>query len=227
MPPPSRLPGWTPGKHSGAYLASPQMPGAIFSMVLVRMQPGCEAGAPLPGVERFIFLVEGDVHGKFENVSTPGKTDYRLAPGGDDYAFFPALPHGKHTIEPGANGAVFLMFEQVYRPLIRSGQKPKVVIGNVDAQEMLDPGAPEVFGLRKLLPLSEEFDFNIHIMDFAPGQYLHCNEMHYNQHGMLMLEGQGIYRLRDDKWYHVRCVQGLGFRVQGSGFRVQGLGFRV
>jgi glyoxylate utilization-related uncharacterized protein len=40
----------------------------------------------------------------------------------------------------------------------------------------------------------------------APGQYLHCNEMHYNQHGMLMLEGQGIYRLRDDKWYHVRCV---------------------
>ena len=37
-------------------------------------------------------------------------------------------------------------------------------------------------------------------MDFEPGQFLHCNEMHYNQHGMLMLEGQGIYRLGDKSW---------------------------
>ena len=40
-----------------------------------------------------------------------------------------------------------------------------------------------MFGLRKLLPLNELYDFNIHIMDFEPGQFLHCNEMHYNQHG--------------------------------------------
>ena len=30
----------------------------------------------------------------------------------------------------------------------------------------------EVFRLKKLLPQTPEFDFNIHIMDFDPGEYL-------------------------------------------------------
>jgi (S)-ureidoglycine aminohydrolase len=32
---------------------------------------------------------------------------------------------------------------------------------------------------------------------------MHCREVHYNQHGLLLLEGQGIYRLADD-WYPVQ-----------------------
>ncbi|KAK3243374.1 hypothetical protein CYMTET_46969, partial [Cymbomonas tetramitiformis] len=61
-----------------------------------------------------------------------------------------------------------------------------------------------VFDLRKLLPQTEEYDFNIHIMDFKPGQFLNVKEVHYNQHGLLLLEGQGIYRL-SDKWYPVQA----------------------
>ena len=73
--------------------------------------------------------------------------------------------------------------------------------GTVDESALL-PSAPEVFRLRKLLPLTPEFDFNIHIMDFAPGEYLRTKEVHYNQHGLLMLQGQGIYRL-GDSWHPV------------------------
>ena len=40
-----------------------------------------------------------------------------------------------------------------------------------------------------------EYDFNIHVMDFEPGEYLNVKEVHYNQHGLLLVEGQGIYRL--------------------------------
>mmetsp|Transcript_10452 Transcript_10452/g.33782 ORF Transcript_10452/g.33782 Transcript_10452/m.33782 type:complete len:80 (+) Transcript_10452:229-468(+) len=40
-------------------------------------------------------------------------------------------------------------------------------------------------------------------MDFNPGEYLVVKENHYNQHGLLLLEGQGIYRL-SDKWYPVQ-----------------------
>ena len=29
--------------------------------------------------------------------------------------------------------------------------------------------------------------------------YLHLQEVHYNQHGLLLLQGQGIYRLAD-RW---------------------------
>ena len=181
-----RLPGWTPGKHSGAYLASPQMPGAVFSMVLVKMNVKCIPAPPLPGVERFIFLIQGEVKGVYTDLDGAFQA-FTLSPGEDQYAFFPAgIKHGFHATK---EDTVILMYEQVYRPHPqKNGTSPAPVVGNVDEQKMLDPGAPEVFGLRKLLPLSEEYDFNIHVMDFEPGQYLHCNEMHYNQHGMLMLE---------------------------------------
>jgi len=211
------LPGWAAGKHSAAYLASPQMPGAIFSMCLVRMDARCTAGKCLPGVERFIFLIEGEVEGFYKDAfgDVPNMLQpFKLEAGKKEYAYFPAgTTHTTHGFST-ETGAVVLMFEQVYRPhpvvapsagTNTNGPVPRVFIGNVDEQPMIDPGAPEVFGLRKLLPLSVEYDFNIHIMDFEPGQFLHCNEMHYNQHGMLMLEGQGIYRLGETKWYHVRA----------------------
>ena len=75
--------------------------------------------------------------------------------------------------------------------------------GSTDEQPLL--GVPgEVFALRRLLPLTADFDFNIHIMDFQPGEYLTVKEVHYNQHGLLLLAGKGIYRLNDD-WYPVQA----------------------
>ena len=64
-------------------------------------------------------------------------------------------------------------------------------------------GAGEVFLLRKLLPQTGDYDFNVHVMDFAPGEYLNVKEVHYNQHGLLLAAGQGIYRLADE-WYPVQ-----------------------
>jgi (S)-ureidoglycine aminohydrolase len=32
-------------------------------------------------------------------------------------------------------------------------------------------------------------------MDFQPGEFLTVKEVHYNQHGLLMLEGEGMYML--------------------------------
>ena len=202
--------------HSGAYLASPQMNGALFSMCLVKMSSGCVADEPLPGVERFLLVLEGSIVCTYlgdrkydEEVSFRVAASGPVAPHPEgrsgDYVFFPADDAG-HSVECEEDGTVVLMFEQRYRPPgTRCGNRPQPTHGFVDDQPTLDPGAPEVFGLRKLLPLDETYDFNIHVMDFEPGQFLHCNEMHYNQHGMLMLEGQGVYRLGEKHWYHVRA----------------------
>lgn len=62
----------------------------------------------------------------------------------------------------------------------------------------VDAVAGEVFLLRKLLPQTGDYDFNVHVMDFAPGEYLNVKEVHYNQHGLLLAAGQGIYRLAND-----------------------------
>jgi (S)-ureidoglycine aminohydrolase len=56
-----------------------------------------------------------------------------------------------------------------------------------------------VFQLRRLLdPTNSGFDFNIHLMDFEPGEYLVTKEMHYHQHGLMMLSGEGLYMLGSD-----------------------------
>ena len=198
-------------KVLGAYLASPQMNGALFSMCLVKMPDGAEMGPALEGVERFFLVLEGAV--VFEGIRAENGKYLRITPdksGDCEYMFIPAHALSMTSAEQfRAEGATtILLFEQVYRPSPHAKEKkPEATIGFIDNKPTLDPGAPEVFTLRKLLPLEEAYDFNIHIMDFEPGQSLHCNEMHYNQHGMLILEGQGIYRLGqgEGQWYHLRA----------------------
>jgi (S)-ureidoglycine aminohydrolase len=73
-------------------------------------------------------------------------------------------------------------------------EPPGFLHGNTEDSPVL-PADPEVFVLRKLLPATSQHDFNVHVMDFQPGEYLYVKEVHYNQHGLLLLQGQGIYRL--------------------------------
>jgi hypothetical protein len=46
------------------------------------------------------------------------------------------------------------------------------------------------------------FDFAVNSMVYQPGAALSMVEMHVMEHGLLMLEGGGIYRL-GDSWYPV------------------------
>lgn len=49
--------------------------------------------------------------------------------------------------------------------------KPVTQFGHTDDVSTLEtPG--EVFVLRKLLPATTDYDFNIHVMDFNPGEFL-------------------------------------------------------
>ena len=70
---------------------------------------------------------------------------------------------------------------------------PRFQHGHTQAQA-LQSVEGEVFALRKLLPHTADYDFNVHVMDFLPGQHLSVKEVHYNQHGLFLLQGKGIYR---------------------------------
>ncbi|CAN6723138.1 unnamed protein product [Malus baccata var. baccata] len=171
----SPLPDWT--LTLGAYLITPAM-GSHFVMYLAKMQENSRSGLPPNDVERFIFVVQGAV--TLTNVS--GTSDKLTV---DSYAYLP--PNGDHSL----------------RHVSLENQSTDQIIGSTDEQPLLEtPG--EVFQLRKLIPTSISYDFNIHIMDFQPGEYLNVKEVHYNQHGLLLLEGQGIYRL-GDSWYPVQA----------------------
>ncbi|XP_042406656.1 (S)-ureidoglycine aminohydrolase-like [Zingiber officinale] len=184
----SPLPNWV--NTLGAYLVTPAM-GSHFSMFLARMQENSRSGLPPKDVERFVFVIEGSV--TFSNGSL---IDHKLPV--DSYVYLP--PNVEHTLESDM-AATVVIFERRHASL--ENYHPEQIIGSTAKQPLLEtPG--EVFELRKLLPTSAHYDFNIHIMDFQPGEYLNVKEVHYNQHGLLLLEGQGIYRLGDN-WYPVQA----------------------
>uniref|UniRef100_A0A9I9D7G7 Uncharacterized protein n=1 Tax=Cucumis melo TaxID=3656 RepID=A0A9I9D7G7_CUCME len=115
---------------------------------------------------------------------------------------------GAYLITP-AIGSHFVMYLAQMKGAAKltnsSGITEKLtIVGSTDKQPLLEtPGELrhlkvlpcvmshyQVFQLRKLLPMSMPYDFNVHIMDFEPGEFLNVKEVHYNQHGLLLLEGQ-------------------------------------
>ena len=56
--------------------------------------------------------------------------------------------------------------------------------------------------MRALLPEDPARNFAVNTMTYQPGAALSMVEVHVMEHGLLMLEGGGIYRL-GDQWYPV------------------------
>lgn len=56
--------------------------------------------------------------------------------------------------------------------------------------------------LQVLLPDEPAFDMAVNIFTYQPGATLPFVETHVMEHGLLMLSGQGVYRL-EDSWYPV------------------------
>ncbi|KAF2299170.1 hypothetical protein GH714_030893 [Hevea brasiliensis] len=108
---------------------------------------------------RFIFVVQGSV-----TLTNTSSTSHKLMV--DSYAYLP--PNFEHSVECDAS-ATLAVFERRYASL--DNLITELIVGSTDEQPILEtPG--EVFELRKLLPPSLPYDFNIHIMDFQPGEFL-------------------------------------------------------
>ncbi len=69
----------------------------------------------------------------------------------------------------------------------------------VPATPLADDSSLEV---KLLLPDDAAFDFAVNIMVYQPGASLSIVEMHIMEHGLMMLQGGGIYRL-GDAWHPV------------------------
>ena len=58
--------------------------------------------------------------------------------------------------------------------------------------------------LQVLLPDDSRFDMAVNIFTYQPGATLPFVETHIMEHGLLMLAGQGVYRLNGD-WHPVQA----------------------
>lgn len=181
------LPRWQ--KSQGVILISPAL-GARFTQYLARMEKGGTAGPQMAGAERFFYVLEGEVHLEAEG------EDFHLRPGG--YAYLPpGLPHRLGALRE----ARLCLFERQYCAIPRV-DVPHLRVGrqeDVEGEPFLgDPDAR----LQTLLPDDPAFDMAVNLFTFQPGAALPYVECHIMEHGLLMVAGQGVYRLADS-WYPV------------------------
>jgi (S)-ureidoglycine aminohydrolase len=193
-----------PGLTNGMAIVhiSPQA-GAGFTMMTVEMDSGGEL-AQGPS-QRLVYVLEGDV-----SLSEPDSgAPHRLGAG--DYAF---CPHNlEHTIctESKARLVVIekqfqVLDEDAARKMVDGNQpdQPWFFIGSEKDIEGTPLNGDNDLIVRSLLPDSMAFDFACNTMTYQPGAGLSQVEIHYMEHGLLMLEGGGIYRL-GDQWYPTRA----------------------
>jgi (S)-ureidoglycine aminohydrolase len=183
------LPGWD--GTEGIVLIAPPL-GARFTQYLALMGPGATAGPPPTGVERVVYVLEGEI-----TLHAGREAEHRLKPGG--YAFVPPDAAARLRAEAASRVNVF---EKRYVP--QPGvAPPRLLVGREqDVEGVPFQGDPDAL-LKTLLPQELAFDLAVNVFTFRPGAALPLVEVHVMEHGLFMLEGQGVYRLAD-AWYPVQ-----------------------
>jgi (S)-ureidoglycine aminohydrolase len=167
--------------------------GARFAQMLVTFRAGGRAAPPLTDDETFGYFMSGGA------TITIGARQHRCRAG--QYFFIPARQAWSLTA-PKA-GTQLTLFQKKYVPL-GGAAMPRPLVGDtrrVPAKPYL--GDPAV-RLQVLLPDEPAFDLGVNILTYQPGAHLPIVEIHVMEHGLAMLEGQGVYRL-DDSWYPVQA----------------------
>jgi (S)-ureidoglycine aminohydrolase len=155
--------------------------GAQFTEYTAIFEPGGTLG-PTVG-QRFVYVVEGEL-----------TVDGAVLPKGG-YAYRPT------AIESAVNSRA-IVIEKRYQPL-PGLQAPAAFTRREPAVEPKPLDGDEALQVRTLLPVDPAFDMAVNTMTFQPGASLPMVEIHVMEHGLMMLEGGGIYRL-GDHWYPVQ-----------------------
>jgi (S)-ureidoglycine aminohydrolase len=172
-------------KATAAIHAAPAM-GAGFTQYTADLEAGGALGPAT--TQRFVYVIDGELIVDVSGTKHPLRKD--------GYAYLPA----SHRVEAPSASRIAVI-EKAYIPL--DGFKPpEAMIGDeraIAGQPLMGDDALQV---RTLLPARFEFDFAVNTMTFQPGAALAMVEIHVMEHGLLMLDGGGIYRL-GESWYPV------------------------
>ena len=174
-------PGWSGCEF--VTLISPDL-GAKFAMSLVEARGGLKAPPAMAGIARFLFCLEGDV--ALDGVPI----------GAEGFAFCP--PDDKREIALSKN-ARLVLYEWRFVP---QDKVPGPILGRLGDIAGQPLRGDDRLRVQKMLPVDPGFDCEFNVMTFDPGASLAYVEVHFMEHGLLFLDGGGIYRL-DEDWMPV------------------------
>jgi (S)-ureidoglycine aminohydrolase len=158
--------------------------GAGFAQYTAELEAG---GLLAPAsLQRFVYILSGTITIEDAALSTGA------------YAFTPQnYPRPIHAITE----ARLLVIEKPYQALPHI-PAPSFLTGREFEIASAALMGDESVQARSLLPGDPAFDFAVNVMTYQPGASLSMVEIHVMEHGLLMLEGGGIYRL-DEDWHAV------------------------
>src|ERR1700722_66755 len=180
----SYLPGWE--SATCVVLISPGM-GAQFTQFLITFDKDGHGRGNSGKTEFFAYVLEGSA-----SVTLDAKRN-RLEAGGFVYI------SPNKDIHFQSSSAKLLVLQKKYDP-IPGTEPPQVLSGNQREVKGKPFLGNEDARLQTLLPESPAFDMAVNIFTYQPGATLPFVETHIMEHGLVMLSGQGVYRLDAD--YH-------------------------
>lgn len=185
----SSLPGVSQAR--AVVLINPAM-GAKFAQTLLEFEAGGGAEFADPALQTFAYVLSGEA-----GLVLDGKK-HRLKTGW--YFYAPAGSTARLVV--GKAGTRVMLFQKRYEPRANCAAPAPIVAdaaGVKGGPFLGDPAA----NLQVLLPDVPAFDMAVNIFAYQPGGHLPFVEVHVMEHGLVMLDGEGVYRL-EDRWYPVR-----------------------
>jgi (S)-ureidoglycine aminohydrolase len=164
--------------------------GAAFAEYTAEFEAGGELGGT--SAQRFLYVLEGSV-----KVEAKGK---RSELGARGYAY---MPEGAAHRVAATKASRVAVVEKPYQGLA-SVKPPTAILSSEDDVISHALGDDPDLQVKCLIPDTMSYDFAVNTMVYKPGAGLSMVEMHVMEHGLLMLEGGGIYRL-GDSWYPVKA----------------------
>jgi len=158
--------------------------GARFTQYTAEFEAG---GSLEPASEqRFLYVLEGQLEANGAGLTR------------GDYCYHPPA-HSATVFAKNAARAAIIEKPYVQLPGISAPACFTRSESEIAPTPLMGDDALEV---RALVPDNPSFDFAVNVMTFLPGATLPMVEIHVMEHGLLLLEGGGIYRL-GDSWYPV------------------------
>ncbi|MCU4181916.1 (S)-ureidoglycine aminohydrolase [Bosea sp. BH3] len=176
-------------------LAAPVL-GAAFAQYVLEIAPG--GGTPASfaeeGVQHFFYVLSGEVA-----FGIAGGAPKPLTEGG--FAYLP--PASPFTLHNESTGPARVLALRKSYELAAGLAVPEPILSHRDAVPMTNHTGMEGRGFQFLLPYGDmRFDFEMNLMWFKPGVCFPAVETHVMEHGLYMLEGQGLYFL-DQDWHEI------------------------
>jgi (S)-ureidoglycine aminohydrolase len=188
----SRLPHYE--KTIARILAAPVL-GARFAQYVLEIEPGGGTRQPVAeeAIQHFFYVLAGSAA-----FSVDGAPSSELTPGG--FAYIP--PGTLFSLRnAGTEGLRVLALRKRYEPI--DAAVPEPIVSHRDQVPVTNHTGLKGRGFQFLLPCGDmRFDFEMNLMWFKPGTYFPAVETHVMEHGLYMLEGQGLYLLGTD-WHEI------------------------